>query len=74
MPPAARRALGLAAEPVRECGISLAHSRQAPDLDAGLEYPGTPAQAAGNASMLWRADLADQGVLERGLINPARVE
>jgi hypothetical protein len=36
-----------------------------------LEYPGTPAQAAGNVSMLWRADLADQGVIGRGLINPA---
>jgi hypothetical protein len=36
------------------------------DLDVGLEYPGTPAQAAGNVSMLWRADLADRGVLEWG--------
>jgi transcriptional regulator with XRE-family HTH domain len=71
MPPAARRALGLAAEPSGSTGISLAHSRKAPDLDAGLEYPGTPAQAAGNVSMLWRADLADQGVIGRGLINPA---
>ncbi len=65
MPPAARRALGLAAEPSGSAGISLAHSRQAPDLEAGLKYPDTPAQAAGNVSMLWRADLADQGVLER---------
>jgi len=71
MPPAARRALGLAAEPSGNARISLAHSRQAPDLKAGLEYPGSPAQAAGNVSVLWRADLADQGVLERGLINPA---
>jgi transcriptional regulator with XRE-family HTH domain len=71
MPPAARQALGLAGTPSGGPGISLAHSRQEPDLDAGLEYPGTPAQAAGNVSMLWRADLADQGVLERGLISPA---
>jgi transcriptional regulator with XRE-family HTH domain len=71
MTSAARRALGLAAEPSGSPGISLAHSWQAPDLDAGLEYPGTPAQAAGNVSMLWRADLADQRVLERGLITPA---
>jgi len=71
MPPAARRALGLAAEPSGNARISLAHSRQAPDLGAGLEYPGSPALAAGNVSMLWRADLADQGVLERGLIDPA---
>ncbi len=55
LPLAARRALGLAAEPSGSAGISLAHS-QAPDLDAGLEYPGTPAQAAGNVSMLWRAE------------------
>jgi hypothetical protein len=71
MPPAARQALGLAGTPSDGPGISLAHSRQEPDLDVGLEYPGTPAQAAGNVSMLWRADLDDQGVLERGLINPA---
>jgi hypothetical protein len=71
MPSAARRALGLAAISSGGPGISLAHSRQEPDLDTGLEYPGTPAQTAGNVSMLWRADLDDQGVLERGLINPA---
>jgi transcriptional regulator with XRE-family HTH domain len=71
MPLAARRALRLAAEPSGSAGVSLAHSRQAPDLKAGLEYPGTPAQAAGNVSMLWRADLAGQGVLERGLVNSA---
>jgi hypothetical protein len=71
MPPAARQALGLAATPSGGPAISLAHSQRAADLDAGLEYPGTPAQAAGNVSMLWRADLADQGVLERGLVTPA---
>jgi hypothetical protein len=70
MTPAARRALGLAAEPSGTAGISLVHA-QSPDLDAGLDYPGTPAQAAGNVSMLWRADLADQSVLERGLVTPA---
>lgn len=70
LPPAARQALGLATDPPGPSGISLAHSRQAPDLDAGLEYPGTPAQAAGNVSMLWRADLEDPDALERGLINP----
>jgi hypothetical protein len=46
------------------------HSRQVSDLDAGLEYPGTPAQAAGNVSMPWRADLEDPDALEHGLINP----
>ena len=71
MPPAARQALGLVATQSGGTGISLAHSQRTPDLDAGLEYPGRPAQAAGNVFMLWRADLADQGVLERGLIRPA---
>ena len=71
LPPAARRALGLAADPAGSPGVSLAHSRHAPDLDAGLDYPGTPALAAGNVSMLWRADLDDPGTLERGLIRPA---
>ena len=70
MPPAARQALGLAAGSPGGPGISLAHSQRAPDLDVGLEYPGTPAQAAGNVSTLWRADLAGQGVLEQGLIKP----
>ena len=36
-----------------------------------MEYPGTPEQAAGNVSVLWQADLADQRVLERGLVTPA---
>ncbi|HEY2265854.1 MAG TPA: hypothetical protein VGI96_24740 [Streptosporangiaceae bacterium] len=70
LPPAARQALGLAADPSGPAGISLAHSRQVPDLDAGLEYPGSAAQAAGNVSMLWRADLDDPDTLGRGLINP----
>jgi hypothetical protein len=38
--------------------------------EISLEYPGTPARAAGNAASLWRADLADQGVLVRGRIDP----
>jgi transcriptional regulator with XRE-family HTH domain len=71
MPPAARQALGLAPEPPAIPGLALAHSRDALKLDAGLEYPGTPMQAVGNVSALWQADLADQQVLERGLITPA---
>lgn len=70
LPPAARQALGLAADPPDSSGISLAHSRQLPDLDGGLEYPSTPTQAAGNVSMLWRADLDDPNILERGQITP----
>ena len=71
MPPAARRALGLAAVELASSGLTLAHPREAPRLDIGLEYPGTPAQAAENVSALWQADLSDQQVLGRGLIIPA---
>jgi transcriptional regulator with XRE-family HTH domain len=69
MPPTARQALGLAATPTGSLALNVPHSQQAPELDAGLRYPDTPAQAAGNVSTLWRAELADQGLLERGLIS-----
>ena len=44
--------------------------RQAPFAEISLEYPDTPGRAAGNVVSLWRADLADQGVLVRGRIDP----
>jgi transcriptional regulator with XRE-family HTH domain len=71
LPPAARRALGLAGEPSAATGVSLVRAREAPGRDAGLEYPATPLQAAANVSVLWHADLDDQGVLERGLVTPS---
>jgi transcriptional regulator with XRE-family HTH domain len=71
MPPAARQALGLAATPSGSRAISLADFQQGPDLEGGLQYPDSPGLAAGNVSALWRADLTDQGVLERGMIHPA---
>ena len=71
MPPAARRALGLASAPSPAAEISLIRPGEAAGLDAGLEYPGTPIHAAENVSVLWRADLDDPAVLERGLITPA---
>lgn len=71
LPPAARQALGLASVAPAASGLTLAPSWEAPKLDVGLEYPGTPAQAAGNVSVLWQADLSDQQVVERGLITPA---
>jgi transcriptional regulator with XRE-family HTH domain len=71
MPPAARRALGLDAGAPASPGLAAARFPEAPKLDIGLEYPGTPEQAAGNVSVLWQADLADQRVLERGLVTPA---
>ena len=70
LPPAARRALGLAGEPSAATGVTLVRPREAPDRDAGLEYPAT-LQAAANVSVLWHADLDDQGVLERGLVTPS---
>ena len=71
MPPAARRALGLDSGAPAGPGLAAARLPEAPKLDIGLEYPGTPEQAAGNVSVLWQADLADQRVLERGLVTPA---
>jgi transcriptional regulator with XRE-family HTH domain len=70
--PAARQALGLApGVSAAVSGLTLAHSSDGSNPDAGLEYPGTTAQAAENVSALWQADLSDQQVLQRGLITPA---
>jgi transcriptional regulator with XRE-family HTH domain len=71
LPPAARQALGLAPGTAAISGLLLAHSREVPKLDVGLEYPSTPAQAAGNVSVLWQADLSDQQVAGHGLVTPA---
>jgi transcriptional regulator with XRE-family HTH domain len=71
LPPAARLALGLAPGSPAVSGLAVPHSREAPKLDIGLEYPSTPAQAARNVSALWQADLSDQQAVERGLITPA---
>ena len=70
LPPAARQALGLDASSPAAAGIGVPQQRPAPAAEISLEYPGTPVQAAENAASLWRADLADQGVLVRGRINP----
>ena len=72
MPSAAREALGLPAEAPASSGLVLAHSRTAPpDVNVGLEYPDTLAQATVNVSALWLADLNDQQTVERGLVTPA---
>jgi hypothetical protein len=70
LPPAARQALGLAAGPTAEAAIGAVRSPATSNLDAGLQYPDTPLEAAENMSTLWRADLSDQSVLEHGLITP----
>jgi hypothetical protein len=71
MPAAARQALGLGPVESAAPGMSRSPSNLMPDLDAGLEYPGTSTQAAGNVSTLWADDVSDHGVLERGVIAPA---
>ena len=70
LPPAARQALGLDASPPAAAGIGVPQPRPAPFAEISLEYPDTPARAAGNVVSLWRADLADQGALVRGRIDP----
>jgi hypothetical protein len=69
-PRAARQALGLDASPPEAAGIGVPRPRPASLTEVGLEYPGTAVQAAGNVVSLWQADLAEQGVLERGRIDP----
>ena len=68
--PAARRALGLDAISPAAAGIDVPAPRPAPFAEVSLEYPGTSAQAAGNVTSLWQADLADQGALVQGRIDP----
>ena len=70
LPTTARQALGLDASPPAAAGIGVPQQRPAPTAEISLEYPGTPTEAAGNVASLWRADLADQGVLVRGRIDP----
>lgn len=61
LPPAARRAMGLDAGPP---------AAPVSQVNAGLTYPDTATDAARNASLLWRADLADPAALQRGRANP----
>src|ERR1019366_411471 len=58
MPSAAREALGLAPDrsPAASMGGQLPDT---PTHDVGLAYPETPAEAAGNLTLLWRSDLRD---------------
>ena len=70
LPPAARRALGLDASPSAVAGMGVPQPRPASFAEISLVFPGTPAQVAGTLASLWRADLADQGGLERDRIDP----
>ncbi len=68
MPSAAREALGLAPDESRSESLG-GQLRDAPVTDVGLVYPGTPAEAVGNLTWLWRADLSNVTAL-RGEIEP----
>ena len=70
LPSAARQALGLDTSPPMAAGIGVPPPRPAAFAEVSLDYPGTAGQAAGNVASLWRADLADQGVLARAGIDP----
>ena len=67
-PPAARRALGLTVEPPATAVTVLASG--SPQLDAGLAFPGSPAEAADTVSRLWRADLEDPTEPQQRTIDP----
>jgi hypothetical protein len=70
LPPAARQALGLDASSPDAARTGVPQPRPAPFAEISPEYPNTSARAAGNVVSLWRADLADEGVLVRGRIDP----
>jgi transcriptional regulator with XRE-family HTH domain len=70
LPPAARQALGLDTTPPTAVGLTVPQPRPASAAEISLEYPAKPAQAAGNVTSLWQADLADDGILQRGRIDP----
>jgi transcriptional regulator with XRE-family HTH domain len=64
MPPAARRALGLAPS-----AAASADDASTPD-DTKLSYPDNAPQATENLSALWRTDLADATAFQRGRFDP----
>jgi tetratricopeptide (TPR) repeat protein len=67
-PPAARRALGLTAEPSATAVTALPSG--SPQLDAGLSFPGSPAEATETVSRLWRADLEDPTEPQQRTVDP----
>jgi len=64
-PPAARRALGLTAEP----GIT-AHPSSSQQLDADLAFPGTAVELSDTLTRLWRADIQDPAESQRRSLDP----
>jgi tetratricopeptide (TPR) repeat protein len=67
-PPAARRALGLIAEPPPNAVSALPSG--SPQLDVGLTFPDTPSEAADIVTQLWRADLEDPTEPQQRTIDP----
>jgi transcriptional regulator with XRE-family HTH domain len=70
MPATARQALGLAGSQSCSPALRVVPSPHELVPDAGLEFPGTPRQAAENVAMLLRGDLAGQQPLERDPVIP----
>jgi hypothetical protein len=62
------RALGRQVTPA-DIGMPFAGHLATPDL--GLLYPDTPADAAGNVALLWRADLDEATVVQRARVDPS---
>ncbi|MBV9448756.1 MAG: helix-turn-helix transcriptional regulator [Streptosporangiaceae bacterium] len=67
-PPAARRALGLTAEPLATAVTF--QSSGSPQLDIGLAFPDSPVEALDTVSRLWRADLEDPTEPHQRTIDP----
>jgi hypothetical protein len=55
---------------VTPADIGMPFAGHLPVIDLGLAYPDKPADAAENVSLLWRADLDQATVLQRGRIDP----
>ncbi len=62
MPPAAREALGLTADPPGPATLSPRQTQAHNSTGLGLAYPATPTEAAGNLTQLWHADLGAPAV------------
>ncbi len=56
---------------VTPADIGMPFAGHLPVIDLGLTYPDKPADAAQNVALLWKADLDQATVLQRGRIDPA---
>jgi hypothetical protein len=67
LPPSARTAFGLAAEPAETALDTLAAGTGPP---LATSYPATLAEAVSNVTRLWRDDLADDSAVQRARLAP----